>query len=132
MCVCIYAICTISTSIYALETTKPYGFDDPYIQQQHWAEQLEQQQQRFSLLEHNFFVNEHLRIYNHSAYQLQTLQYKWQQGQAMQLDWEDFALSLGYGMQFFLQKNSSIGYEYLSNFPYDRGQMIRVFYHYQY
>ncbi len=112
---------------------QPITWIEPQLQQQQdWAKQQEEEQQRFSLLQHNILSNAHFRLYNNSAYQLNAVQQKWQHGQAMHVDWEDFALSLGYGMQFFLDPRASVGYEYLSNFPYDRGQMIRIFYDYQF
>ncbi|MEG0915010.1 MAG: hypothetical protein RSG57_04585 [Christensenellaceae bacterium] len=33
----------------------------------------------------------------------------------------------GYGIEIKVNKRNKVGYEYLSNFPYDRGQLIRFF-----
>ena len=80
-----------------------------------------------SYLTHNLFENDKLRIYQHSTYNLEGVKEKYAQRQFRQLDADDFALSLGYGMEYQLHHNEWVGYEYLSSFPQDLGQSVRVF-----
>lgn len=39
----------------------------------------------------------------------------------------DLSISLGYGIVYQINQDNRIGYEYLSSFPFDRGQMVRLF-----
>ncbi len=48
-------------------------------------------------------------------------------GQTYDVGVDDFAVSFGYGMEFKLDPVNKVGYEYVSSFPYDRGQMVRFF-----
>jgi hypothetical protein len=48
-------------------------------------------------------------------------------GETNNLSLDDFSISLGYGIVYQLNSANRIGYEYLSSFPFDRGQLIRFF-----
>lgn len=39
----------------------------------------------------------------------------------------DLSISLGYGIVYQINQDNRIGYENLSSFPFDRGQMVRLF-----
>ena len=86
--------------------------------------------QDYGIIENLFYENEHIKIYNYTAYEVDSAQSKFLLGQSDQIGVQDFGLSFGYGIAFRVQDRHSIGYEYLSNFPYDRGQMIRIFWNY--
>ena len=119
-----------STQAQVFDEMLPLGdfFEDVHLsEQQQLADQQEQQQKTYELLQHNFFENERWRIYNHSAYSTKSLQEKWQDGNLEELHLADLSLAFGYGVEYFLDHKQSVGYEYLSNFPDDYGQMIRFF-----
>lgn len=80
-----------------------------------------------SVLSHNIYENDRFRIYNNTEYSLDDVKHKYQERHLQQLSFSDFSLSLGYGMEYQLKKNQWIGYEYLSTFPQDYGQAIRMF-----
>jgi len=97
------------------------GLQDLYEQEQRMlASKTAQDAQDYGLIENLFFENEIVKIYN----------YTFLSGQSEQIGLQDFAVSFGYGMEFRVNPRHSIGYEYLSNFPYDRGQIIRLFWNY--
>ncbi len=85
------------------------------------------EQQQYGLLHHAFFENDVFEIYNYTAYDTGAAQNKLLLGNAEHIGWQDFGISFGYGVKLNLNSRHSIGYEYLSNFPYDRGQIIRFF-----
>ena len=80
-----------------------------------------------SVLEHTLWKTNQLRVYQHTQYNAQNASDKFKQGAVQQIGLEDLSLSVGYGMEYFLNPTHAIGYEYVSSFPYDRGQSIRVF-----
>lgn len=107
------------------------GLENLYEQEQRaWALKVELAQQDYGLIENLFFENDIVKIYNYTAYDVGAAQHKFLSGQTELIGLQDFSISLGYGMEFRVHDDHSIGYEYLSNFPYDRGQMIRVFWNY--
>ncbi len=79
-----------------------------------------------NFLSNNLFDDGHWRIYNNTQYNLDDLSgvYHAEINQAIL---SDLAISLGYGIEYYLQEKQSIGYEYLSSFPYDRGQSVKLF-----
>lgn len=81
----------------------------------------------YSVLHNLFFQNERWRIYNHTAYQTNQFNHKMLTGDTSSLSFDDFSISVGYGVAYQLNFRHRIGYEYLSSFPFDRGQMIRFF-----
>ena len=80
-----------------------------------------------SRLDNAFYEDRDIRIYNNTLYSMDELSNKYRQAQASQVTMSDLSISLGYGMAFNLNKNQSVGYEYISSFPHDRGQSIRLF-----
>jgi hypothetical protein len=81
----------------------------------------------YSILHNLFFQDDRWRVYNYTAYQTNQFNQKMLTGDTSNLSLDDFSISLGYGMVYQLNKNNRIGYEYLSSFPFDRGQLIRLF-----
>lgn len=81
----------------------------------------------YSVLHNLFFQNERWRVYNHTAYQTNQFNHKMLTGDTTSLSLDDFSISVGYGIAYQLNFRNRIGYEYLSSFPFDRGQMIRFF-----
>ena len=81
----------------------------------------------YSILHNLFFQDDRWRVYNYTAYQTNQFNQKMLTGDTSNLSLGDFSISLGYGMVYQLNKNNRIGYEYLSSFPFDRGQLVRFF-----
>jgi hypothetical protein len=96
-------------------------------EQKELAEKFEEEQRNYNILNHDFYENEVVRIYNNTAYQFDNAENKLMSGESDNLGFQNFAISFGYGMEFKLDKIHKVGYEYVSNFPYDRGQIIRLF-----
>ncbi|ENW94513.1 hypothetical protein F903_02726 [Acinetobacter sp. NIPH 298] len=86
-----------------------------------------QRQADYSVLHNQFFQDERWRVYNYTAYQTNQFNQKMLTGDTTNLSLDDFSISLGYGIVYQLNQSNRIGYEYLSSFPYDRGQLIRFF-----
>ena len=87
----------------------------------------QQEKTDYSILHNLFFQDDRWRVYNYTAYQTNQFNQKMLTGDTSNLSLDDFSISLGYGMVYQLNKNNRIGYEYLSSFPFDRGQLIRLF-----
>lgn len=83
-------------------------------------------QQEQSILDNDFYQDEDFRFYNHTQYSLDSVKDNYMNS-LTQTNMSDLSISLGYGMEFRVSRYQHIGYEYLSSFPYDRGQTIRIF-----
>jgi hypothetical protein len=81
----------------------------------------------YSVLHNQLFQDERWRVYNYTAYQTNQFNHKMLTGDTSNLSLDDFSISLGYGIVYQLNSTNQIGYEYLSSFPFDRGQLIRLF-----
>lgn len=81
----------------------------------------------YSVLHNQFFQVERWKVYNYTAYQTNQFNQKMLTGETNNLSLDDFSISLGYGIVYQLNSANRIGYEYLSSFPFDRGQLIRFF-----
>lgn len=81
----------------------------------------------YSVLHNLFFQDDRWRVYNYTAYQTNQFSHKMLTGDTSNLSLDDFSVSLGYGIVYQLNQNNRLGYEYLSSFPFDRGQLIRLF-----
>ena len=81
----------------------------------------------YAVLHNLFFQNEHWHIYNYTAYQTNQFSHKMLTGDTSNLSLDDFSISLGYSIVYQLDATNRMGYEYLSSFPFDRGQWIRLF-----
>ncbi|WP_109441685.1 hypothetical protein [Acinetobacter haemolyticus] len=87
----------------------------------------QQSETDYSILHNMFFQDERWRIYNYTAYQTNQFNHKMLTGDTQNLSLDDFSISLGYGIVYQFNPSNRIGYEYLSSFPFDRGQLIRFF-----
>ncbi|MTD11689.1 hypothetical protein GIX10_09660 [Acinetobacter sp. YIM 103518] len=90
-------------------------------------EKYDEEQRDYSFINNNFYEDEVVRVYNNTAYSFDGAQNKFMAGQTHDVGVDDFAVSFGYGMEFKLDPVNKVGYEYVSSFPYDRGQMVRFF-----
>ena len=87
----------------------------------------QQEKTDYSILHNLFFQGERWRVYNYTAYQTNQFNHKMLTGDTSNLSLDDFSVSLGYGIIYQLNPTNRIGYEYLSSFPFDRGQLVRFF-----
>lgn len=123
----------ISPALFATELSpsdenkKETIFEIQEREQKEKIQKIDEQFQDYDFIKNNFYEDEGLRIYNNTAYQMDHAQNKIVEGQTRKLDVDDFAVSFGYGMEFKLNSIHKVGYEYVSSFPYDRGQMVRFF-----
>lgn len=123
-----------SSLVWAIEKDPEFGmlnqetmFDLHEKEEQQKAHEFEIEQRNFSYLQNNFYENDHVRIYNNSAYQLDNPKNPFAEPKLNDFNLKDLDISLGYGMEFKLNHDDKVGYEYRSTFPYDRGQMLRLF-----
>lgn len=86
------------------------------------------QEKDYSVLNSPVYRNDRIRIFSYTAYDMNEMNTRLKSGN---LDLESLSgslyISFGYGLEFRLNNFNKIGYEYLSTFPYDRGQLIRFF-----
>lgn len=137
---CIYATIFLFTAAASVLTCAQDGIvemdlslENTYAAVQYQlAVQETEQQQDYGLISNSFYEGERLKIYNFTAYDAQAAQNKFVAGQSSLIGMDDFSISFGYGMEWKIRPRQSIGYEYLSNFPYDRGQIIRLFWNGQF
>lgn len=94
--------------------TRYIGEDQPLEEKSFWSQ--------------DFYQDDDFRFYNMTQYSFSGFKNTYRYGTApSQIDLDDLSISLGYGMEFRLSRHQRWGYEYLSSFPYDRGQSIRLF-----
>lgn len=95
------------------QTSRNYGEDQPIVEE--------------SRLDNSFYDDDGMRVYNHTLYSMDEVKSKYANAQADQVTMSDLSISLGYGMEFDVKEDQTVGYEYTSSFPHDRGQSIRLF-----
>ncbi len=95
--------------------------------QKHLAQEHEREAMNYSILNNKFYENENIQVFNYTAYNVQQLKNSLMNPAVSNTESNDFYISFGYGVVFKINRNNRVGYEYLSVFPYDRGQMIRFF-----
>jgi hypothetical protein len=91
------------------------------------AEEHDQHVADYSILKNQFYENERIRIFNYTAYNVQQLKTSLINPNANNSSANELYLSFGYGIEFKVNALNKIGYEYISSFPYDRGQLLRLF-----
>lgn len=91
------------------------------------AEEHDRKALDYSILSNKFYENERIRIFNYTAYNAQQLRNSLLNPTVENSTANEFYISFGYGMEFKINNLNIIGYEYLSSFPYDRGQIIRFY-----
>ena len=101
--------------------------DDIFHYYQQLAAQHNEEENDYTLINNDFYENEYIRVFNYSAYNSDGLSHKLGTGEFHSSDLDVLSISFGYGIEIKVNKRNKVGYEYLSNFPYDRGQLIRFF-----
>lgn len=94
------------------------------------AKQIEEEYKSFDIISHQIYANERIRFFNFTAFSQKDLKNKLGTGSFHLDDIQNLNITLGYGMEYYIKPTVTIGYEYLSSFPYDRGQLVRVFWNY--
>lgn len=89
--------------------------------------QYDQQKNDYSVLNHGLYEGKRFRLFNYSAYDRDQLKAAMQSEQQGSEAFNRLAISFGYGLEFLLNRRNKVGYEYLSSFPYNRGELIRFF-----
>ena len=100
---------------------------NPEDVQRELAQEHDQALMNYSILKNRFYENERIRVFNYSAYRVQQLKTSLLNPASTPMDADNFYISFGYGIEFKVDKFNKIGYEYISSFPYDRGQLLRFF-----
>ncbi len=91
------------------------------------AEQHEQELADYSILTNKFYENERIRVFNYTAYNVQQLKTSLLNPSNDNPASSELYLSFGYGIEIKINALNKVGYEYISSFPYDRGQLLRLF-----
>lgn len=100
---------------------------DLNLEQRRLAIEHDVEVNNYNVLKNGFYSNERWVIYNYTAYDTGQLQDKNINGLTNHLNIQDLSISVGYGVNYSVNPRLKIGYEYISSFPYDRGQLIRFF-----
>lgn len=91
------------------------------------AQEHDQELTDYSILSNQFYENDRIRIFNYTAYNVQQLKTSLINPNSNSSSANELYLSFGYGIEFKINALNRVGYEYISTFPYDRGQFIRLF-----
>lgn len=97
------------------------------LEQQKFAQEHDDEVKNYNILQNQFYKNERIRIFNHTAFNSNDFKNKLGSGEFNVDGLQALTISFGYGMEFKINNRNRIGYEYLSSFPYNRGQLIRIF-----
>ncbi|ENU08399.1 hypothetical protein D3C81_181710 [compost metagenome] len=100
---------------------------DLNLEQRRLAIEHDDEVNNYNVLKNEFYSNERWVIYNYTAYDTGQLQNKNINGLTNHINIQDLSISVGYGVNYSVNPRLKIGYEYISSFPYDRGQLIRFF-----
>lgn len=100
---------------------------DLNLEQRRLAIEHDDEVNNYNVLKNEFYSNERWVIYNYTAYDTGQIQNKNINGLTNHINIQDLSISVGYGVNYSVNPRLKIGYEYISSFPYDRGQLIRFF-----
>jgi len=100
---------------------------DLNLEQRRLAIEHDDEVNNYNVFKNEFYSNERWVIYNYTAYDTGQLQNKNINGLTNHINIQDLSISVGYGVNYSVNPRLKIGYEYISSFPYDRGQLIRFF-----
>ncbi|EXB71250.1 hypothetical protein J525_0640 [Acinetobacter sp. 21871] len=100
---------------------------DLNLEQRRLAIEHDDEINNYNVLKNEFYSNERWVIYNYTAYDTGQLHSKNIAGLTNHINIQDLSISFGYGVNYSVNPRLKIGYEYISSFPYDRGQLIRFF-----
>ncbi|AWL28287.1 hypothetical protein DJ533_06740 [Acinetobacter defluvii] len=109
------------------ETAIEIASADLNQEQKKLAEEHEQELKNYSVLSNQFYEDGHFKVFNYTAFTTDDFKSRVSAGQSIQQEVQGLNISVGYGMEFKINKTNTLGYEYLSSFPYDRGQMVRLY-----
>lgn len=110
-----------------LDTDQLLDQSDLNLEQRRLAIEHDDEVNNYNVLKNEFYSNERWVIYNYTAYDTGQLQNKNSNGFTNHINIQDLSISVGYGVNYSVNPRLKIGYEYVSSFPYDRGQLIRFF-----
>jgi len=110
-----------------LNTDQLLDQSDLNLEQRRLAIEHDDEVNNYNVLKNEFYSNERWVIYNYTAYDTGQLQNKNINGLTNHINIQDLSISVGYGFNYSVNPRLKIGYEYISSFPYDRGQLIRFF-----
>lgn len=113
-----------STFLYSDQLLDQSGLN---LEQRRLAIEHDDEVNNYNVLKNEFYSNERWVIYNYTAYDTGQLQNKNINGLTNHINIQDLSISVGYGVNYSVNPRLKIGYEYISSFPYDRGQLIRFF-----
>ena len=102
-------------------------FFEQATEQKKLAEEHDQEVMDYSILNNEFYENDRLRIFNYTAYNMQQLKNTLLNPTDSNTSGTELSISFGYGMEFKINALNKLGYEYISSFPYDRGQLLRLY-----
>ena len=106
---------------------KPTVFDIEAQENKEHFDALIDETRDYNVMNNKWYENDKIKIYNHSLYEFDSADRKVTTGQEEPKGSKDLNFSIGYGMEYKIDPYRKVGYEYISNYPYDRGQMIRFF-----
>ncbi|MEI2557003.1 hypothetical protein [Acinetobacter pittii] len=110
-----------------LDTDQLLDQSDLNLEQRRLAIEHDDEVNNYNVLKNEFYSNERWIIYNYTAYDTGQLQNKNSNGFTNHINIQNLSISVGYGVNYSVNPRLKIGYEYISSFPYDRGQLIRFF-----
>ena len=110
-----------------LDTEQLLDQSDLNLEQRRLAIEHDDEVNNYNVLKNEFYSNERWVIYNYTAYDTGQLQNKNSNGLTNHINIQDLSISVGYGVNYSVNPRLKICYEYISSFPYDRGQLIRFF-----
>ena len=123
----------IYSNVWADEFLDEENFDKPTIfdiqakEEKEQFDALVEETRDYSVMNNKLYENDKIKIYNNTLYEYSPLDQKMDTIQMMPSIANELKFSIGYGMEYKIDQYRKVGYEYVSNFPYDRGQMIRFF-----
>ena len=123
----LFDIQTQENSLSNFNDTQKSSFFDQATEQKKLAEAHDMEMNDYSILNNGFYENDRVRIFNYTAYNVQQLKNTLLNPTNSNTSGNELVLSFGYGMELKINHLNKIGYEYISNFPYDRGQLLRLY-----
>lgn len=108
-------------------TPKPY-FDFNAEQSEDILDvEYDKQKTDYAVLSNKIYQNQRIKVFNYTAYDRDQISSQLQSSDLKLDHLGDLSVSFGYGIEFRVNPRNKVGYEYLSSFPYDRGELIRLF-----
>lgn len=123
----LFNIQTHENSLSNLNEQHNNDFFEQATEQKKLAEEHDQEVMDYSILSNEFYKNDRLRIFNYTAYNMQQLKNTLLNPTNSNTSGTELSISFGYGMEFKINALNKLGYEYISSFPYDRGQLLRLY-----